>query len=276
MIDLAPQNPYNLMLTAPLVASSGAVGYGVEVARQLGLGTPQAAHGLGAIITRTLVLHGRRTTPPTHLIETPSGLLYQATPQAILRTIQERYAPIWASWANLAVIVSVAGSDVRDLVELVGALEQIDAGGVAGIELSLALSGALTHSSAEALVRSVRRATLLPLIVKLPLDAPELIALAQAVIAAGADTLDIGDGPQAASMRSDGTLLHGRLAGPAIRPLALRSVAAVCATVPVPVIGGGGVSSAADAQALLAVGATAVAIGSALLTDLRRSAALLE
>jgi dihydroorotate dehydrogenase (NAD+) catalytic subunit len=57
-----------------------------------------------------------------------------------------------------------------------------------------------------------------------------------------------------------------------VRPLALRAVAAVCAAVGVPVIGCGGVVAAPDAQALLAVGARAVALDTALLNDQRAAA----
>ncbi|MEI7772273.1 MAG: HisA/HisF-related TIM barrel protein, partial [Chloroflexales bacterium] len=65
------------------------------------------------------------------------------------------------------------------------------------------------------------------------------------------------------------------LCGPAIAPLALAMVAAVCAEATVPVIGIGGVRTAADARAMLAAGASAVGLGSALLADLRTAARIL-
>lgn len=273
MIELAPQNPYMLSLASPLIAAAGALGYGVETARALGLAQPQATHGLGALITRTTTLHAQRARPLPELIETPGGLVaLGADHNPGLRAVQERFASAWAVWANLPVVVSVAGGDPRELDELVGALDMLETGGVAGIELALALCGAPDVAGATALVRACRRASLLPLLVNLPIDAPDLPTLAQAVVAAGADALVVGAGPQALAAGADGVLRAGRLSGPAVRPLALSAVAAVCAAVPVPVVGVGGVHSAHDAQALLNAGATAVGLDSALLNDVHCAA----
>jgi dihydroorotate dehydrogenase (NAD+) catalytic subunit len=273
MIDLAPQNPYSLTLDTPLVAAAGALGYGVEVARSLGLGQASAEHGLGAIITRTTTLRAQRVRPLPAFVETPAGLValgLEHNPG--LRAVQERYAPIWAAWERLPVIVSVAGAAARDVADLAGELELIEPGAIAGVEVALALCGALDVAAAERLSRAVRKALMLPLLVKLPIDAPDLIDLARAAEAAGADALVVGDGPLAAVMLPDGVVCEGRLSGPAVRPLALRAVAAVCAAVGVPVIGCGGVVAAPDAQALLAVGARAVALDTALLNDQRAAA----
>jgi dihydroorotate dehydrogenase (NAD+) catalytic subunit len=143
---------------------------------------------------------------------------------------------------------------------------------VLGIELPLAAHGALTPEAAGRLVALVRRASVLPLIVKLPGHAPDLLALARAAVESGADALALIDGLPAAAPGADGKLAYGLLCGPAIRPLALALVATVCAAVEVPVIGMGGVGSAADARAMLAAGATAVGLGTALLADLRAAA----
>ncbi len=273
MVELAPNNPYTLTLATPIVAAAGALGYGVEVARQLGLTQPGAAHGLGAIITRTTTQRAQRARPLPALLETPGGLLQIGLEHNLgLRAIQERFAPIWATWKQLPVIVSVAGGDAREAAELAGALELIETGGVAGIELSLALCNALDVTAATTLVRAVRRAVMLPLLVNLPIDVADLVRFAQAVAAAGADALVVGAGSRAAAPGPGGVLYEGRLSGPAVRPLALRAVAAICAAVDVPVIGMGGVTTVQDAQALLDVGATAVGLDTALLHDLRSAA----
>ncbi|MBO9335901.1 MAG: nitronate monooxygenase, partial [Roseiflexus sp.] len=64
-----------------------------------------------------------------------------------------------------------------------------------------------------------------------------------------------------------GELLHGRLSGPAIRPLVLAAIADVCAMTHVPVVACGGIGTVEDARAFLSAGATAVQVGSALLAD---------
>ncbi len=267
MIDLAPQNAYSLEIATPVLAAAGSLGYGVEVARQLGLSQRGAAHGLGAIVTRTTTARASRGHPA--LIETPAGLLSLGGEQNPgLRTVCERYAPVWATWA-VAVIVSVAASSADELARMVANLDMVE--GVRGIELPLGPHGALTPAEATPLVGAVRGATPLPLIVKLPGHAPNLPELARAVVAAGADAVALIDGLPGAAPGPDG-LRYGTLYGPALRPLALRAVAAVAEAVAVPVIGSGGVSSLADARAMLDAGAAALGLGTALLLDLRAAA----
>lgn len=266
MINLAPNNPYGLELATPVLAAAGCVGYGVEVARQLGLAQAGAAHGFGAIVTRTTTPQGRRSRPLPALHAAPAGLLYTGLGHNPgLRAVRSRIAPAWATW-TLPVVLSVAAAGPEELAEAVAELEFIE--GVRGVELPLGPHGALVADAAARLVAAARDATPLPLLVRLPGHAPDLVALAQAVVAAGADALSLIDGLPA---RGPGGV-EGLLCGPALRPVALHAVAAVCAAVEVPVVGGGGVTEASDAQALLDAGATAVAVGSALLTDLRAAA----
>lgn len=266
MVDLAPTNPYSLELATPVLAAAGCLGYGVEVARQLGLAQRGATHGLGAMVTRTTTARARRGRPT--LVETPAGLLYSGEQNPGLRSVCERFAPAWAGW-ELKVILSVAAASPEALAELLADLDMVE--GVAGVELPLGAHGALRPAEATPLVRAARVATPLPLIVKLPGAAPDLPELARAAVDAGADALALLDGLPGAVPGSEG-VTYGLLCGPALRPLALRAVAQVAAAVTVPLIGGGGVSGPADARALIDAGATAVSLGSALLSDLRMAA----
>jgi dihydroorotate dehydrogenase (NAD+) catalytic subunit len=267
MLDLAPQSPYSLEIATPVIAAAGCLGYGVEVARQLGLAQRGAAHGLGALVTRTTTARARRDRPT--LVETPAGLLYTGGDQNPgMRAVRERFAPAWATW-EVKVILSVAAERPEDLAELLADLDMIE--GVAGVELPLGAHGALRPAEAVPLVRAARAATPLPLLVKLPGAAPDLPELARAVADAGADALALLDGLPGAAPGPAG-LAMGLLCGPALRPFALRAVAQVAAAVSIPLIGIGGVSGPADARALLDAGATAVGLGSALLVDLRAAA----
>lgn len=262
MIDLAPGNPYSLEIQTPLVAAAGCLGYGVEAARPLGLAQPGAAHGLGALVTRTTTPRARRARALPALHDAPAGLIYSGVEQNPgLRAVRERFAPAWAAW-GLPVIVSVAAANSDELADALSDLDMVE--GIRAIELPLGMLDALTPATAAPLIAAARAATPLPLLARLPGQAPELAALALAAEGAGADCVSLIDGMPAATPGGDGLLC-----GPALRPLALRAVAAVCAAVSIPVIGGGGVGTAADARALLDAGATAVAIGSALLADLR-------
>ena len=265
MIDLAPNNPYGLSLATPLLAAAGCLGYGSEVARSLGFAAPQPTHGMGALITRTTTLSPRRARPLPALIETPSGLLYCGVEHNPgLQAAVGRHASAWASW-NILVIVSLGGASLAELVETVANLEGIE--GVAAIEIPLGYCGVSQPAEATRLITAVRAVTLLPLLIKLPGLAADLPGLARAAEAAGADVLALNAGLPATAPGADGSALTGLLCGPAIRPLALAALAQLRPATSLPIIAGGGVSSVADAQALLDSGANAVALGAVLLGD---------
>jgi dihydroorotate dehydrogenase (NAD+) catalytic subunit len=104
----------------------------------------------------------------------------------------------------------------------------------------------------------------MPVLAKVRPDVVRVVETARTVLEAGASAVVVGGALPAAL--PDGR--PGGLSGPAIRPLALRCVADVCAAIPeAQVVGCGGIGSAEDARAFLAVGATAVQVGTALLHD---------
>lgn len=258
MIDLAPHNPYGLTLRQPVLTAAGCFGYGVEYVRLIDIA------GIGAIVTRSTTLHGRRVAQPPRLIETPAGLLaVGAWPDPGLARVVDRHAPVWASW-DTPVLLSVAGASVDEFAAFAAALEGVE--GIAGLELNLA-----GHADAVRVVAAARAATQLPLLAKLaPQEgAPQaLVALARSVADAGADAIVAIGSPRGMTIdRQSGQRIEGWFSGPALRPLALALVADVAAAVSVPVIGCGGIASAEDARQFLTAGATAVQIGAALLAD---------
>jgi dihydroorotate dehydrogenase (NAD+) catalytic subunit len=267
-IELAPNNPYSLTLHTPVIAGSGALGYGVECARQLGLANESQQHGLGALVTRSTTLQPHRARPLPRIVEAPAGMIASGSEHNLgLRYVTEHCASIWAGW-SLPVIVSIIGSDMDEYVSAATQLEGNT--GVAGIELDLATTH--THSPAyvEQLVTSVRTATLLPLLVKLPLDLSHLVDLAEAATNAGTDAIVVSNRlPGLTVEPATGEHIYGWLCGPALRPLALDAVAAVAQVVQTPVVGGGGIVTVEDARQFLAVGASAVSLDAALLVDFR-------
>jgi dihydroorotate dehydrogenase (NAD+) catalytic subunit len=258
MIDLAPHNPYGLVLRRPVLTAAGCFGYGVEYAR---LGD---IAGIGAIVTRSTTLRSRRVARQPQLIEIPAGLLVVGPwPNPGLARVLERHVPIWAGW-DTPVILSVAGADANEFAAFAAALEGIE--GIAGLELNL--DG---HADAARVVASARAATQLPLLAKLaPQEgAPQPpTALARSLADAGADAIVATGSPRGLVIDpQNGERIEGWLSGPAFRPLGLALVADVAAAVSVPVIGCGGIVSALDARQFLAAGAAAVQIGAALLAD---------
>jgi dihydroorotate dehydrogenase (NAD+) catalytic subunit len=254
-VDLAPGNAYGLALKNRVLAAAGCLGYGVEYARMLDLGR------LGAIVTRSTTLRGRRVARPPRLFETPAGLLaVGAWPNPGLERAVGRFAPEWAAWPT-PVILSLVGDTPDEYAEMAAALEGVE--GIAGLELNL-----MEHpTNAGRITAAARAATLLPLLAKLAPARDGLADLARSVASAGADAIVAGGSRRGLAADPAGGLVEGWLAGPALRPLALAVVAEVAAAVEVPVIGGGGIATAADARQFLAAGAVAVQVGAALLAD---------
>src|SRR5262245_39401066 len=259
MVELAPHNPYGLTLRRPVLAAAGCFGDGVEYARLVDIA------GIGAIVTRSTTLHGRRVARPPRLIETPAGVLAAgAWPDPGLARVIERHAPVWAGW-DTPVLLSLIGATPEEYAAFAAALEGVE--GIAGLELNLA-----AHSEQAArIVAAARAATQLPLLAKLghPEGASHgLAALARAVVDAGADAVVAIGSPRGMAIDpQSGQPVEGRLSGPALRPLVLALVADVAAAVSAPVIGCGGIATSEDTRQFLAAGAAAVQIGVALLSD---------
>ncbi|HYH94131.1 MAG TPA: dihydroorotate dehydrogenase [Candidatus Saccharimonadales bacterium] len=271
-LDLAVDIGRGLVLPNPILVASGTFGWGVEAVDLIEIDR------LGGICTRGTTLKPRTGGATPRMAETPGGLLNGVGLQSPgIDAVIERYASTWAAWAT-PVIVNLAGTSVGEYVELTRRLE--GAGGVAGIELNLSCPNAarggilfgLDATGAGELVAAVRRATDLPMLVKLTPDAGDIRPIARAVADAGADALSAINTVAGLAVRADrrGPFLgttYGGLSGPAIRPIALRVVYEVAQSVPIPVIGVGGIASLADVLDFLAVGAAAVQVGTAALAD---------
>jgi dihydroorotate dehydrogenase (NAD+) catalytic subunit len=189
----------------------------------------------------------------------------------------EKYAAAWTTWRT-PVLVNVAGESVHDYVEVARRLDGVP--GVAGIELNIScpnvgrggLQFAIDASAAAEVTAAVRRATDLPLLVKLSPNVADIRPIARAIADAGADALtaiNTLSGIAVAPGRQRPLLgnIYGGLSGPAIKPIALRVVYEAAQVVSIPVIGIGGVTDLADVLDFLAVGAVAVQVGTAIFAD---------
>jgi dihydroorotate dehydrogenase (NAD+) catalytic subunit len=180
------------------------------------------------------------------------------------------YAPVWASW-DLPVIVNVAGDSIDEYVAVARRLDGLP--GIAGLELNIScpnvangLQFGVEPDQAAELTSAVRAATRLPLIVKLTPNVTDIVAIARAVEAAGADAVSaintyVGMAIDVRRRRPVLSRGSGGLSGPAIKPLALQAVWQVAEAVRIPVIGIGGISTPDDALEFLLAGAAAVQLG---------------
>ena len=271
-VDLTVDLGRGLVLPNPILVASGTFGYGVEY------GDVVEVDRLGGICCKGTTLRPRIGNPTPRVTETPGGMLNSIGLQNPgVDAVIEKYASTWQSW-RVPVIVNVAGESVGDYVEVVRRLDGIP--GIAGIELNIScpnvgrggLQFAIDAEAAVGVTAAVRRATDLPLLVKLSPNVADIRPIARAIADAGADALTAIN--TLSGIAVDGSRLkpllgniYGGLSGPAIRPVALRIVYEVCQVVDIPVIAIGGVTELADVLDFMAVGAVAVQVGTAIFAD---------
>ncbi len=271
-VDLAPGRPGRLVLRNPVLVASGTFGYGVEY------GEVVDVERLGAICCKGTTLRARIGNPPPRVTETPTGMLNSIGLQNPgVDAVLEKYASLWAGW-KVPVIVNVAGESIEDYVGVVRRLDGVP--GVAGVELNIScpnvgrggLQFAVDRDAAASVTAAVRRATELPLIVKLSPNVSDIRPIAQAIEDAGADAISAINtlSGMAIDPRTRRPLLgnvYGGLSGPAIRPVGLRVVYETCQVVDIPVIAIGGIGTLDDALDYMAAGAVAVQVGTAIFAD---------
>ncbi len=269
-VDLAPAR--GLRLPNPIMVASGTFGYGVEY------GEVVDVQKLGGICCKGTTLRPRIGNPPPRVTETPGGMLNSIGLQNPgVAAVIEKYGPIWQGW-DVPVIVNVAGESIDDYVEVVRRLDGLP--GVAGIELNIScpnvgkggLQFAIDRDAARSVTAAVRRATELPLLVKLSPNVADVRPIAKAIEDAGADAICAINTLSGLAVSPDRTRAFlgntfGGLSGPAIKPVALRVVYEVAQVVSIPIIGIGGVTSLDDVLDFMACGAVAVQIGTAIFAD---------
>jgi dihydroorotate dehydrogenase (NAD+) catalytic subunit len=271
-IDLSVDLGRGLVLPNPILVASGTFGYGVEY------GDVVDVERLGAICCKGTTLRPRIGNLTPRVTETPGGMLNSIGLQNPgVNAVVEKYSATWAGW-RVPVLVNVAGESVSDYVEVVRRLDGVP--GVAGVELNIScpnvgrggLQFAIDARAAGEVTAAVRRATDLPLLVKLSPNVADVRPIARAIADAGADAvtaINTLSGIAVAPGRGRPLLgnIFGGLSGPAIKPVALRVVYEVAQVVDVPIVAIGGVTDLADVLDFLAVGAVAVQVGTAIFAD---------
>lgn len=280
-IQLAPHGKSGLSLKNPIMTASGTFSNGLEYARLIEI------ERLGAIVSKGTTIRPRRGNPQQRTAETPAGMLNSIGFQNIgVSSLIRDVAPIWARW-DLPVIVNILGDTIPEFVELAARLEGVS--GVSALELNVSCPnldvggmefGVDARLAAE-VTGATRRATTLPLIVKLTPNVTDIARIAEAVEDAGADAVCVantllGMAIDAGRRRPVLNRGVGGLSGPAVKPIILRMVYQVAGCVEIPVIASGGVVSGLDVAEFLMAGASAVQVGTATFRNPRAPLETLE
>jgi len=254
-------------MKTPVMTASGTFGFGLEYSDYIDV------NQLGALVVKGTTLRPRSGNSGRRITETPAGMLNAiGLENPGVEEFLSNTLPKLAGY-DVPVIVNIAGNTVEEYGELASFLS---VPGVSAIEINISCpnvkQGGIAFGtdcpSATAVVRAVRDNTSLPVIVKLSPNVTDIVVMAQAVEAAGADAVSLintllGMAIDIDSWRPVLGNVVGGLSGPAVKPVALRMVWQVARAVKCPVIGMGGIMTAQDAIEFLLAGASAVAVGTA-------------
>ena len=271
-----------LRLRNPILAASGTFGYGLEFAHLVDL------NRLGGFVTKGLSREPMEGAPPPRLYPTPSGMLNAVGLQNVgVRAFVTEKLPVLRKF-DTPVIANVFGSCLEDYGEVIRVLE--DSEGLAGYELNISCpnvsKGGMQFGSDPVLASEVvaaarKAASKRPLWVKLSPLVANIGLIARSAEEAGADALTVANTYPAMALdcrtgKSRLGNLTGGLSGPAIKPITLRLVWETRRAVKSPIIGLGGIETAEDVLEYLAVGASAVQVGTASFADPKASQGIAE
>lgn len=232
----------DLNFDPPIMNAAGSLGFSPDLHNAIDWSK------LGAFITNPISQAQRTPAHGERFTTYPGGfLLHTGHANPGLSRVLHYHAGQWNRF-HLPVVVHLLGQSVHELASMARHLEGIE--GVSGLEV-----GVSSEVNAEAVAAFTRAAYgELPIIVRLPME--RAIELAPGAIEAGAMAVSLA-APRGICPTADGELLQGRLYGPAILPMALKTVQEL-AKLGIPTIGAGGIYSEDQAKAMLSVGALAV------------------
>lgn len=271
------QTLFGLAFQNPVLLAAGTCGFGRELAEVTDL------DALGGFMTKSVTVEPRQGNPAPRVADLPAGMVNSiglANP-GLDRVIQHELPWLEQNVRRARVFVSVAGHRESEYEALVAGLDR--AGGFDGFELNLScpndtrLGGLPFALDPEALVRVVeacRARTERPLLAKLAPNAPDIGAVARMARDAGADGVTVVNTLPALVLdpttgKPELGAGSGGLSGPALRPVGVYSTWRARRATGGPVIGAGGILSAADGVQYLRAGASLLQIGTASFADPR-------
>ena len=256
----------------PVMTASGTFGYGLEFADFVPLDQ------IGGIIVKGTTLVPRQGNDYPRMAETAQGMLNCVGLQnkGVDYFCEHIYPQIKDIDTNM--IVNVSGSSPDDYAECAARINALD--NIPAIELNIScpnvkdggMAFGVTCEGAASVVKAVRKRYNKTLIVKLSPDVTNIADIARAVEAEGADSVSLINTLMGMAIDIERrqpmlSISTGGLSGPAVKPVAVRMVWQVAKAVDIPVIGLGGISTAADAIEFFMAGASAIEIGTANFLD---------
>ena len=266
-------NLCGIKLDNPVIPASGTFGYGYEFAEIYDINL------LGTFSFKGTTKDPRFGNPTPRIAECTAGMINAVGLQnpGVEKVIAEEL-PKMRKVFHKKVMANVSGFAVADYAYTCEKLDACEEVGWLEVNVSCpnvhggGMSFGTSPEAAAEVVRAVKAVTTKPVIVKLSPNVTDIVAIAKACEAAGADGISLIN--TMLGMRIDlktkkpviaNTM--GGFSGPAIFPVAVRMVYQVSHAMKIPVVGMGGVSTAEDVVEMMLAGATAVEVGAANLVD---------
>ncbi|MGH9686541.1 MAG: dihydroorotate dehydrogenase [Candidatus Acidiferrales bacterium] len=263
-------------LKNPIIAASGTFGYGLEFAHLVNL------NALGAIVVKGLSLEPMAGNPSPRMCETKGGIVNAIGLQNIgVRAFVAEKLPELRKY-DTAVLANVFGRTTEEYVEVIRILN--DSEGLAAYELNISCpnvkQGGVEYGTdpvlASEVVSAAKRAAKRPLWVKLSPVIDRIGVISEAVEESGADAVVIANTYPSLCLdthtrKSRLGSTTGGLSGAAIKPITMKLVYEASQVIRIPIVGLGGVESAADVAEYMVAGASAVEVGTAHFVDPRAS-----
>ena len=266
-------NLCGITLDNPIIPASGTFGFGYEFAELYDINM------LGSISFKGTTLEPRFGNPTPRIAECSSGMLNAVGLQNPgVNAVVSTELPRLRKFFKKPLMANVSGFSEAEYVKTVEILDSENDIGWFEVNISCpnvhggGMSFGTSPEAAGEITRAVRRVTKKPLIIKLTPNVTDIVSVAKACEAAGADGISLIN--TLLGMRIDlkkrAPILKnktGGYSGPAVLPVAVRMVYQVYDAVKIPIVGMGGISSAEDVIEFMMAGAAAVEVGAANLVN---------
>ena len=251
----------------PIIPASGTFGFGYEFAELYDINV------LGSLSFKGTTLEPRFGNPTPRIAECASGMLNAVGLQnpGVDKVISDELPKLFSVF-NKPVMANVSGFAIDEYTETVRRLDAVE--GIGWFEVNIScpnvhgggMSFGTSPEMAESVTRAVRNVTKKPIIIKLSPNVTDIVSIAKACEAGGADGVSLINtllGMRIDLKRRKPIIANktGGFSGPAIKPVAVRMIYQVYDAVKIPIVGMGGVATAEDVIELMLAGATAVEVG---------------
>lgn len=256
-----------LVLDNPIIPASGTFGFGYEFTQFYDI------ECLGSISIKGTTSEGRFGNPTPRIAECNAGMLNSVGLQnpGVDQVINHELVKLKEVYSK-KIIANISGFSVEDYVLCASKMDKVEEVGIIEVNISCpnvdhgGMAFGTDPLMAASICKAVKEVSTKPVYIKLSPNVTDIVAIAKAVEAAGADGISMIN--TLSGMRIDCKSRKpilankmGGLSGPAIFPVALRMVYQVYEAVSIPIIGMGGIATAYDVIEMMMAGASAVQIG---------------